>query len=42
METVRCWKLICGRDIGWRGKGVGGGVRCRMLGYDLDLTFNLG
>ena len=33
-ETVRCMKLILGRDIGW-------GCRCAMSWCDLDLTFDL-
>ena len=33
-ETVRCRKLILGRDIGW-------GCRCATSWYDLDLTFDL-
>ena len=33
-ETVRCRKLILGRDIGW-------GCRCAMSWSDLDLTFDL-
>ena len=40
-ETVRCRKLILGRDISWGG-GVGGGVcRCAMSLCDLDLTLDL-
>ena len=27
-ETVRCWKLILGREIGW-------GCRCAMSWFDL-------
>ena len=33
-ETIRCRKLIFGRDIGW-------GCRCAALWCNLDLTFNL-
>ena len=33
-ETVRCRKLILGRDIGW-------GCRCATSWSDLDLTFDL-
>ena len=33
-ETVRCGKLILGRDIGW-------GCKCATSWYDLDLTFDL-
>ena len=33
-ETIRCRKLILGRDIGW-------GCRCAMSWCDLDLTFDL-
>ena len=33
-ETVRCRKLIPGRDIGW-------GCRCATSLCDLDLTFDL-
>ena len=33
-ETVRCKKLILGRDIGW-------GRRCAASWCDLDLTFDL-
>ena len=33
-ETVRCRKLILGRDIGW-------GCRCAMSWCDLDLTVDL-
>ena len=33
-ETVRCRKLILGRDIGW-------GCRCATSWCDLDLTFDL-
>ena len=33
-ETVRCIKLILGRDIGW-------GCRCATSWCDLDLTFAL-
>ena len=33
-ETVRCRKLILGRDIGW-------GSRCATSWCDLDLTFDL-
>ena len=33
-ETVRCRKLIRGRDIGW-------GCRCATSWSDLDLTFDL-
>ena len=33
-ETVRCRKLILGRDIGW-------GCRCAKSWCDLDLTFDL-
>ena len=33
-ETIRCRKVILGRDIGW-------GCRCAMSWCDLDLTFNL-
>ena len=33
-ETVRCRKLILGRDIGW-------GCRFAASWYDLDLTFDL-
>ena len=34
-ETVRCRKLILGRDIG------GGGCRCSVLWCDRDLTLEL-
>ena len=34
LETVRCRKLIFGRDIGW-------GCRCATSWCDLDLTFDL-
>ena len=33
-ETVRCRKLIHGRDIGW-------GCRCAKSWWDLHLTFDL-
>ena len=33
-ETVRCRKLILGRDIGW-------GCRCETSWSDLDLSFDL-
>ena len=33
-ETVRCRKLVHGRDIGW-------GCRCAVSWCDLDLTFDL-
>ena len=33
-ETIRCRKLIFGRDIGW-------GCRCALSGCDLDLNFDL-
>ena len=34
LETVKCRKLILGRDIGW-------GRQCAMSWCDLDLTFDL-
>ena len=40
-ETVRCRKLIFGRDIRWGGGGGGGGYRCATSWCDLDLTFDL-
>ena len=45
-ETVKCWKLLHGRDIAWKGRcggvgGWGGGCRCATLGCDFDLTFDL-
>ena len=35
LETIRCRKLILGRDIGR------GGYRCASLWYDLNLAFDL-
>ena len=43
-KTVRCRKLILGRDIGGGvggGGGGWGGCRCAMSWCDLDLTIDL-